>query len=200
MGRDTRTMADGPPRGSDGPPAAQPRRLLAILSAMAAPVIRPRRDEDLPGCVQALRGVHEKDGYPVHWPADPRHWLTPDRMLGAWIAADAETVLGHVLLTQPSDAFADGISLPATKLALVGRLYVAVDARRGGLAADLLDRAARAAVEEARQAVLEVDANAPGPIALYERAGWRFVRKDTGGWIAADGLPARVRIYLAPEG
>jgi ribosomal protein S18 acetylase RimI-like enzyme len=167
---------------------------------MPAPVIRPRRDEDLPACVQALVGVHETDGYPVRWPADPHQWLTPVRMLGAWVATDGAAVLGHVALTQPGEAFAEAVGLPAAKLALVARLYVAVEARRGGLARDLLDCAAQAATEAGREAVLEVDTNAAGAIALYERAGWRFVRNDTGGWIAADGLPARVRIYLAPNG
>jgi GNAT superfamily N-acetyltransferase len=167
---------------------------------MPAPLIRPRHTEDLPACAEALFGVHQKDGYPVRWPADPQQWLTPDRMLGAWVAADGATILGHAALTQPSDAFADGISRPALKLALVGRLFVAVDARRGGLASDLLTHVAQAARDEGREAVLVVDANAAGAVACYERAGWRFLRNDTGGWIAADGLPARVRIYLAPEG
>ncbi|WP_194921731.1 GNAT family N-acetyltransferase, partial [Catenulispora rubra] len=144
--------------------------------------------------------VHEKDGYPVNWPTDPESWLTPDPMLGAWVAADGPSILGHVALAPPSDAFAEGISQPAQKLALVGRLFVAVDARRGGLASDLLSHAAQSARDEGRRAVLEVDANAAGAVAFYERAGWRFLRDDTGDWIAADGLPARVRIYLAPEG
>lgn len=167
---------------------------------MPAPLIRPRRPDDLPACAEALFAVHEKDGYPVRWPTDPEHWLTPDHMLGAWVAADGTSVLGHMTLAQPGDAFADGVGRPAPKLALVGRLFVAVDARRGGLASDLLSHAAQAARDEGRQAVLEVDANAAGAVAFYERAGWRFLRNDTGDWIAADGLPARVRIYLAPEG
>ncbi|MEZ0113420.1 GNAT superfamily N-acetyltransferase [Catenulispora sp. EB89] len=166
---------------------------------MPAPLIRPRHPEDLPACAKALYGVHEKDGYPVRWPADPQRWLTPDAILGAWVAADEATILGHVSLAQPSDTFAAAIDHPAPKLALVGRLFVAVDARRGGLASDLLSHAAQAARDEGRRAVLEVDANAAGAVAFYERAGWRFLRDDTGGWIAADGLPARVRIYLAPE-
>ena len=172
---------------------------MAILNAMPEPHIRPRRSADLPACAEALFGVHQKDGYPVRWPADPGQWLTPDRMLGAWVASDGAAVLGHVALAQPSDVFAHGVGLPAPKLALVGRLFVAVDARRGGLASELLACAAQAAHDEGRQAVLEVDANASGAVAFYERAGWRYLRNDTGGWIAADGLPARVRIYLSPQ-
>ncbi|WP_370371081.1 GNAT family N-acetyltransferase [Catenulispora sp. GP43] len=169
-------------------------------------VIRPRRPTDLPACAEALRGVHETDGYPVRWPADPQGWLTPRDMIGCWIATagdtdtDTDRVLGHVALTRAGAAIAEALALPAAKLALVARLFVAVDARRGGLATDLLDRAARAARDEGLQAVLEVDAAAAGAIALYERAGWRLAGSGDGGWIAADGLPARVRFYVGPVG
>lgn len=166
---------------------------------MSVPVIRPRRDEDLAACVQALSGVHQTDGYPVHWPADPQHWLTPKAMLGAWIAASGPAVLGHVALTQPDETIAEVVGIPAAKLAVVARLYVAVEARRGGLASDLLDHAAKAATDEGLRAALEVDAAATGAIALYERSGWQFVRGGSGHWTAADGLPARVRFYLAPN-
>ncbi|WP_370379805.1 GNAT family N-acetyltransferase [Catenulispora sp. GAS73] len=167
---------------------------------MPAPQIRPRHPDDLPACAKALFGVHEKDGYPVHWPTDPEHWLTPDHLLGAWVAPDGDSILGHVALTQPTAPFAAAINQPAPNLALVGRLFVTPDARRTGLASALLSHAAQAARDEGRQAVLEVDANATAAVTFYERAGWHFLRTDTGGWIAADGLPARVRIYLAPEG
>lgn len=174
------------------------------LSLIAVPeqAIRPRRDDDLPACAEALRGVHETDGYPVRWPADPQGWLTPKNMLGVWIATsdDDATVRGHVALTRADAAIAEALGLPAPNLALVARLFVAVDARRGGLATDLLDHAAQAARDEGLQAVLEVDASAAGAIALYERAGWRLAASGEGGWIAADGLPARVRFYVGPVG
>lgn len=211
--------------GSDGPPADhtddhggrgdagdrdRDDAVLAMLNAMPEPEPEPRREpqpepqlrprdpEDLPACAVALYGVHLKDGYPVRWPADPEHWLTPDHMLGAWVATDGPAVVGHVSLAQPGDAFAESIGYRSSQLALVGRLFVVPDARRGGLASALLSRAAQAARDAGRQAVLEVDANAPAAVAFYERAGWHHLRDATGGWIAADGLPARVRIYLAP--
>lgn len=166
---------------------------------MPTTIIRPRRDEDLPACAEALLGVHEKDGYPVNWPADPHQWLTPNTMLGAWVAAAGPAVLGHVALTQTDDAIAEAVGIPAAKLALVVRMFVAVGARRGGLATDLLDCATRAADESGLKAVLEVDANAAGAVAFYERAGWHLMGTGTGDWLAADGLRARVRFYLAPN-
>lgn len=167
---------------------------------MPEQVIRPRRDEDLPACAAALRGVHDTDGYPVRWPADPGRWLTPEDMLDAWVAAESPAVLGHVALTRAGEAIAEAVGLPAAELALVARLYVALEARRGGIASDLLDCAAKAASRAGLRAALEVDAAAAGAVALYERAGWRYVGSGSGGWLAADGLPARVRFHLAPIG
>ena len=121
-------------------------------------------------------------------------------MLGAWIAAAGPAVLGHVALTRTGEAIAEAAGMPAAKLAVVSRLFVAVDARRGGVARDLLDHAAQAATDAGLHAVLEVDAAAAGAIALYERAGWRLAGTGSGGWIAADGQPARVRFYVGPVG
>jgi GNAT superfamily N-acetyltransferase len=166
---------------------------------VSAPRIRPRRDEDLPACAEALFGVHEKDRYPVHWPADPQQWLTPDEMLGAWVAAAGPSILGHVVLTQAGAMIAEAVGIPAARLATVARMFVSVDARRGGLATDLLDRAAQAAADAGLRAVLEVDADATGAVAFYERAGWRQVGSGTSDWIGRDGLPAKVRFYMAPN-
>ncbi|MFJ6484551.1 MULTISPECIES: hypothetical protein [unclassified Streptomyces] len=33
--------------------------------------LRPRADDDMHGCVQALATVHAADRYPVDWPVDP---------------------------------------------------------------------------------------------------------------------------------
>jgi ribosomal-protein-alanine N-acetyltransferase len=46
-------------------------------------IVRPRDTGDLPALVPALRAVHELDGYPVRWKADPAGWLTPDGMRAA---------------------------------------------------------------------------------------------------------------------
>ena len=52
------------------------------LGAVPSPPARPGRDRppreagDLPALVAALRAVHERDGYPVTWKADPAAWLT----------------------------------------------------------------------------------------------------------------------------
>jgi GNAT superfamily N-acetyltransferase len=72
--------------------------------------IRRRTAADLDACVAMLRAVHERDAYPMNWPADPRSWLLET----AWIAEWDGTVAGHV-------AVQDGE---------IQRLFVSVDARR----------------------------------------------------------------------
>ncbi len=71
-----------------------------------AVVLRSRRPADLDACVEALREVHDADGYPLRWPPDPHAWLTPPRLLRAWVAELPDgTIAGHVAIqhTSPAD-------------------------------------------------------------------------------------------------
>ncbi|MFJ5926760.1 GNAT family N-acetyltransferase [Kitasatospora sp. NPDC092948] len=165
---------------------------------MAEPVIRPRHDDDLPACVRTLAAVHRADGYPAAWPAEPERWLTPRELLGVWVAVDGSAVVGHVALTRTGPALAASVGHPEEQLGAVARLFVDVPARRGGLAATLLARAARAAAEDGRRPVLEVESGAAGAIALYERAGWRLVGTAPGDWLTTAGQPAVVHTYVGP--
>lgn len=165
---------------------------------MPTSTIRPRNETDLPACIAALATVHEADRYPARWPDDPQAWLTPLDMLGAWVAADGETVLAHVVLTRPAPEFAQTFHRPASELAALSRLFVAVPARGAGWARALLSHAAQAAVAAGLQPVLEVESGASAAIALYERAGWQHVASTTASWIAPNGRPAVVRAYAIP--
>ncbi|MEV0713599.1 hypothetical protein [Asanoa sp. NPDC050611] len=63
------------------------------------PLVRPRREADLPGCVAALRAVHDADAYPLNWPEDPIAWLAPQGLAQAWVAELAPgTIAGHVAI------------------------------------------------------------------------------------------------------
>lgn len=167
---------------------------------MSELTIRPRADEHMQGCVQALAGVHAEDRYPVNWPADPESWLTPRSMLDAWVAVEGPAVLGHLVLTRPGEALAAEVGLPAQRLVSVARFFVRVDARGRGVAAMLLDRAITAAAADGLRPVLQVEAGATAAIRLYERAGWRCVGSSTADWTTADGRAARMRSYVAPPG
>lgn len=167
---------------------------------MGEPHIRHRRDDDLKACVEALATVHEADRYPAEWPADPGGWLTPDRMLDAWVAVEGADVLGHVALTRTDDALAADAGLAQDELASVARLFATASARRRGVARALLATATAAAAAEGLRLVLEVEDGGGAAIALYERAGWRHAGTRAGDWATADGRTALLHTYVAPAG
>ncbi|RSM53825.1 GNAT family N-acetyltransferase [Actinoplanes sp. ATCC 53533] len=138
-------------------------------------VIRSREPADLPACVTTLRAVHERDGYPLNWPADPVAWLTPPGTRRAWVAVDGETVAGHAIVTGEGE---------------VSRLFVSPGRRGAGLAGELIDRARSA---HGGELVLEVANDAAA--AYYERTGWIFVAAGPAGWTAPDGSPVTLRRY-----
>ena len=137
-----------------------------------------RRAGDLDGCVALLARVHAADGYPVHWPEDPGRWLTPDELLGAWVAWRSGALAGHVCLcpaeTGPSAAaWSSGAGVPVDRLGVISRLFVAPDARRRGLGERLLVAACDEASRLGRHPALEVLERDRAAHALYERLGWR---------------------------
>jgi GNAT superfamily N-acetyltransferase len=140
--------------------------------------IRLRRAADLPACAEVLRAVHETDGYPRNWPADPQAWLDPPGTRAAWVAVDGDTVAGHALLTEEGE---------------LSRLFVD-PARRGGGLAQTLVYAARTAADG--PLFLEV---AAGPaVAFYERTGWRHTGTETADWTAPDGSAITLHRYVLP--
>src|SRR5262252_10413952 len=86
--------------GSPAPPGARrpPARCPEVAPYWVAVRLTTRRAGDLDGCVALLARVHAADGYPVHWPEDPGRWLTPDELLGAWVAWRSGALAGHVCL------------------------------------------------------------------------------------------------------
>ncbi|MEO3875271.1 GNAT family N-acetyltransferase [Nonomuraea sp. B12E4] len=142
--------------------------------------IRLRTTEDLPACVEALAQVQAADRYPVDWPDDPDGWLTPAGLTSAWVAVEADAVLGHVGLAGDGE---------------IVRLFVAPAARGRGLAGELLD-AVRAAVQSPLK--LEVSSEGTAAIAFYERSGWRRVGSSRAQWINAAGEAALMHHYVSP--
>jgi GNAT superfamily N-acetyltransferase len=148
---------------------------------------------DLDACVTLLAAVHAADGYPAYWPDEPGRWLTPRDLLNAWVARQADEVVGHVCLCRAEDGASGGIwsgatGLPIERLGAVGRLFVAPAARRQGLGERLLLAAGDEARRLGRHPVLEVLERDRAAAALYERLGWR----------RAGPLDAELRWYVAP--
>ncbi|WP_405734694.1 GNAT family N-acetyltransferase [Streptomyces sp. NBC_01537] len=159
-----------------------------MTDAMTEVRVRPRRDDDMPACVEALSAVHRTDAYPVNWPADPGRWLTPDGLLEAWVAVAGPEVFGHVAITCAA----------AGQSASVARLFVTSQARRRGVAGALLDAARASAVARGLRLVLEVEDGGRAAIAFYERRGWRRVGTAESDWTTADGRTALMHTYAAP--
>lgn len=139
--------------------------------------IRPRAEGDLGGCAALLRDVHESDGYPLHLPDDPQSFVVVPDALGAWVALADGVLVGHVLLRPAANPkmmalASETTGLPETRLAVVGRLFVAPSARRLGVGRALLARAAREAHALGRRPVLDVVAKDRAAIALYQGEGW----------------------------
>jgi GNAT superfamily N-acetyltransferase len=163
--------------------------------------VRPRAPADLPGCVAALRRVHEASGYPSHWPDDPGRWITPSRMVAAWVAELDGSIAGHVALVRGMrlDCLLRATGLPAEALGGIARLYVDPAFQRRGLARALLEAAADGAVARDLRPVLDVVADARPAIALYEQAGWRLAGTQPATWVHPDGTTPTICCYMAPH-
>jgi GNAT superfamily N-acetyltransferase len=166
--------------------------------------IRVREPEDMDRCIALLAAVHATDGYPLHWPADPRAWLTPTSLLAAWVAEHGGMVAGHVALCAvtgdagaPLWSAASGI--PAEGLGAVTRLFVSLEVRGRQLGAALLDEATAGARSRGLLPVLEVLDHDRAAMALYERIGWRRVASAPAAWAQGSGGRPLLHYYLAPE-
>jgi ribosomal protein S18 acetylase RimI-like enzyme len=146
-------------------------------SLRPAALIRQRQPEDLPGLVDVLAEAHRSAAYPVYWPADPARWLTPDQLLGAWVAEVDGVVLGHIAIATPGQETAGPWSAdtgrPIGQAVEITRLFVADAAQGRSVGRRLLDEACAAARHQDRHPVLGVLDHNRAAIALYDRAGWR---------------------------
>jgi GNAT superfamily N-acetyltransferase len=154
-------------------------------------LIRRKTPADNAACVASLRLVHQADGYPSSWPADPIGWLTPRGLIAAWLASSGPVAIGHMALgtidPQTDPHIAEAAGRRADELAEIKRLFVIPSARGAGVAAALLDAAARYAIALGLHPVLEATADRDAAIRLYERHGWRRIGTSVATWARASG-------------
>ncbi|WP_298445640.1 GNAT family N-acetyltransferase [Ferrimicrobium sp.] len=145
-------------------------------------MIVPRTPEHLPQCVEALAEVHAADGYPVVWPADPLVWLGGEDFLGAWVAIDEATVLGHVGLKR---SLLDN----GNQVGEVFRLFVIPRARGLGIGRALLSSGVSQLTSLGLLPMLRVVPESGDAASLYEHLGWRLLstRPATHGPLASRG-------------
>lgn len=152
-------------------PAGRASAIVAVV------IVRTRTDQELDACHQPARLVHEVDDYPPRQPEDLVRFIAAPAAIGAWVADEEGSVVGHVALHPDSSAAVMDLACRLTqqrqeRLALVARLLVAPDHRRRGIGRALLDAAAQQALACGRWPIVDVAAHFEGAIKLYEGAGW----------------------------
>jgi len=163
--------------------------------------VRPRLAGDLEQCVRLLADVHRVDGYPTYWPNDAVGWLSPRGSFGAWVAAAAGPVAGHVAIAAVGDGHAAEVwreaGLVPETLASMSRLFVAPTERGAGLGNELVDVACREAARRGLHPVLDVVETNLAAIALYERRKW--VRVASEPWRESRDVELTLYYYAAPR-
>jgi GNAT superfamily N-acetyltransferase len=163
-----------------------------------------RRGPDLGPVVEALRAVHAHDGYPLAWPDDPVNWLTPPGTLGAWVATQDETIVGHALLVdgdkvEHAPQVVQAAGVPLSGIGGVSRLFVVPSARGTGAAGALLDHVEGDATRRGLRLALDVVDDGGPAVRFYERRGWVRVAAGPAGWVRPDGVRPRSAAYLRPS-
>jgi GNAT superfamily N-acetyltransferase len=146
-----------------------------------------------------LAAVHQQDGYPTRWPADPANWLAPRDLLKAWVDVEDEALSGHIAVVTGVDdpLLVQAASWPAEQLAAISRLFVAPGARGAGRGQQLLETAMTYAAQHGLGLVLDVvEDQRSAAIRLYERLGWRFVGHRQADWTTPTGARPQLRLYI----
>lgn len=166
--------------------------------------IRRRWSGDLDGCVAALAGVHEADGYPVDWPAEPARWLVESDQLASWVAVSAGgEIVGHAALcrgtgSSAGEVWARRVGREAAEAGAVSRLYVAPPARGYGLGERLLASVVGQAQAWGLHPVLDVVTTGSAAVALYQQLGWELMLTVDQIW--PNGSVVAVHCFAGAEG
>jgi GNAT superfamily N-acetyltransferase len=153
--------------------------VAARKAVEVAATIRARVGSDLGPCEAIAREVHRRDGYPPYLPGDDlRRFLAGEEHLGAWVAEESGTLVGHVALHRRSSEAVmslatEALGAGAGSMAVVARLLVRPHRCRQGVGRLLLSEATAEAIRLGRQPILDVSTQFSAAVALYEAAGWQ---------------------------
>lgn len=164
--------------------------------------VRSRTAADLETCGTMLRRVNELDGYPVEGVTDTDAWLNPPTLTKAWVATLDHKIVGHVLLTSPTEdddavrLWQEQSGMPLAAITVLGRLFVDPLARGHDAGSHLMKAALQYATTHRLTAVLDVMEKDNAAIRLYERAGWRPIGEARHNFGANQSV--RALCYVAP--
>jgi GNAT superfamily N-acetyltransferase len=161
--------------------------------------VRARGDDDLDALVALGAKLRAAEGYP---PDSARFYDHP--RLAGWVATAGDEVVGHVALHERSaepvmELAVDVTGLAVEELAVLARLFVAIEARRHGLGRRLVDVAVADAHRRGQQPILDVNVLFEPAIGLYESCRWtrvgdvRFQYRDEGQLLEIHSY-----VYLGP--
>ncbi|GGK23341.1 hypothetical protein GCM10008955_16160 [Deinococcus malanensis] len=159
-------------------------------------MIRQRQAGDLRDLQLAMREVHEAEGYPSMWPADPMAFLQPSGTVAGRVAVQHEQVMGQVLLCSLSHG-SWAAQLPPETLE-VKRLFVAPAGRGLGLGRALMEAATAHARTLGRPAALQVAEHNRAALALYQALDWRHLTRGQATWSGPDGHRPMVAVLQSP--
>ncbi len=141
-------------------------------------VLRERTDDDLDDCARLVAEVRRVDGYPPRLADnDFVRLLTEPPSLVAFVATVDDDVVGHVALHRSTESetvalACDALGVQPAQLAVVARLFSAVEHRREGVGRALLDAATDAARFRGLIPILDVWVELRAAVTLYESSGW----------------------------
>jgi len=163
--------------------------------------IRPRTAEDLDSCIEVLRHVYDKDGYPVQGTKTAKAFLTQAHTQQAWIAERDSQIIGHVAVSEASEKDVS-VKLwrkrhPDVPIAVLERLFVDPEGRGGGVASKLMAATVDWARERQIRLVLFGLIKDQGAIRLYERLGWVEFGKTEFRW--GDGQSMEATCFASPD-
>ncbi|WP_101254531.1 GNAT family N-acetyltransferase [Streptomyces barkulensis] len=170
-------------------------------SQSAVAVIRPRQYEDIPEAAKALVRVHDLDGYPVEGVDQPEAWLTPPKLLRAWVAEVEGSVTGHVAINRPNgeeavSLWVDHSQEEEAHVAVLSRLFVAPEARGKDAGGELMRTAMTYAQREGLRLVLDVLSKDTAAMRLYEKLGWQQIGSSTHSY--GNGRQTEAICYVSP--
>ncbi|KAI0973881.1 acyl-CoA N-acyltransferase [Xylaria arbuscula] len=136
--------------------------------------IRPRRDEDLAACVEILKAVYLKSGYPVAGVDDALEVLRTDNQ--AWVAKDNGIIIGHVAMNIPPKTYVN-VALwleryPQADVAVLSHLFVDPEKRGRGAATKLVRTVEEEARRKGQRLLILALVKDQDAIRLYRHLGW----------------------------
>lgn len=154
------------------------------------PVVRRRREDDLPALVQLLAEQQPVTAYPLRWPLPfpVEEFLVRRTEEAAWVVEVDGTVTGHVSVGRPDEELCPVLAdlVDIDRVAVVSVLFVGLGAVGRGLGGLLLDTAMRSIRESGRVPVLDVVPTHERAVGLYRSRGWHEVGRLRPAWLPDD--------------